>query len=217
MHSFALYGLVLGLSLVAVGAMAVLLSNPSRMAVERPASPSPPRPALGPSPQVLAFAADLKSIPSLAELQATVLITCKGSGKQRQRPRQCTYHAGSLKVTIGYDRDDGTVRFVRFTKRSLDDTPPLPWSDVAKVMPWVCHEISAVEALATAAQAAKSYPATPWASADGMTLERPDEVGRRELHFPLHPHCEIGLEEQVDRGRDYSVQYIIRPKPARAA
>lgn len=219
-RALALYGLGLGLSLVAVGVMALLLravlrSNPSRMAVEEPAPPPKAPNGLEPSPQVVAFAAYLKGIPSLAELEPAVIITCKGVGKPRSRPHKCTYHAGSIEVTVGYDRDDGTLRSASFKKRDLDDTPPLPWSDFAGVMPWVCHEISTAAALATMALAADSYPTEPWASAEGMTMVRPGELGRRELHFALLPPCDVVLTEQVDRGRNYSVLSIVRPKTPR--
>ena len=223
MSAFARYVLVVVLSLVAVGVLAALLSHSVRMAVERPAPPpkvpeAPKAPKdLEPSPQVVAFAAYLKGLPSLAELEPAVIITCQGVGKPRSRPRYCKYNAGSIEVEVGYDRDDGTLRSVSFTKRHLDDTPPLPWSDFAGLMPWVCHEVSTVAALATVALAADSYPTTPWASAEGMTMERPVELGRRELHFALHPRCDIRLTEQVDGGKNYSALSIVRPKRSRIA
>lgn len=221
MSAFARYVLVVVLSLVAVGVLAMLLSYSVRMAVERPAPPheAPEAPkarkGLEPSPQVVAFAAYLKGLPSLAELEPAFAITCNGVGKPRSRPHNCPYYAGDIEVGVGFDRDDGTIRSVSFNKRHLDDTPPLPWSDFAGMMPWVCHEISTAAALATVALAANSYPATPWASAEGMTMERPGEVGRRGLHFALHPPCKVVLTEQVDRGRNYSLLYIGRPKTSR--
>jgi hypothetical protein len=104
---------------------------------------------------------------------------------------------------------------VSFNKRHLDDTPPLPLSDLAGMMPWVCHEVSTGAALATVALAENSYATTSWASAEGMTMERPGELGRRELHFALHPPCDVILTEQVYRGRNYSLLSIVRPKTSR--
>jgi len=218
LSALARYVFVVVLSLVAVADMVVLLSKPSRMAAEGPAPPPEApkaRNSLEPSPQVVAFAAYLKGLPSLAELEPAFAITCDGVGKPRSRPHHCKYYAGDVEVRVGYDRDDGMLRSVSFKKRHLDDTPPLPWSDFAGLIPWVCHEISTAAALATVALAADSYPATPWSSAGGMTMERPAELGRRELHFALHPPCDVRMTEQVESDENYSVLSIVRPKISR--
>jgi hypothetical protein len=219
---WTLYGLVLSLSLAALGLMwerfTWRVTHPVRVSYpwpidERTTSgwPAAKPVTLVPSMQVVAFSGHLKSIPGLAALVDP--IACTGSGKQPRRPRYCVYRAADIEVRVGYDRDHGELRSATFTRRFLNDTPPLPWSDLAQVIPWVCPLVSSAQAVAVAAQFAEAYPAKLWASRRGMTPDRPSDVGRRELRLDPHPQCHAVLVEQVDGDRIYSELYVLSVKP----
>jgi hypothetical protein len=220
--ALAIYAFGVGLSVAALGWLwqrfTWRVSHPQRANFETvparaPTEPQPQPMRLVPSLQVVAFAGYLKGIPALATLVEPY--GCEGVGKQPQRPRYCKYRAGDLEVQIGYDRDHGGLRSVGFVRRSLNDAPPLPWSDLAKVMPWVCPLVSAAQAADIAAQFAGQYPEKRWASRAGPTSQRPDDGGRRELRFDPHPQCHVVLVEQVDRDRTYPELFVLSINPRR--
>lgn len=219
---WTLYGLVLGLSLAAVGLLwerfTWLVANPQPVTYawpmdQRTASgwPAAEPVTLVPSVQVVAMVGHLKGFPVLAGLSDWV--ACRGYGKQPWRARTCEYRAGDIEVRVGYDRDHGELRSVTFTRRSLNDAPPIPWKDLASVIPWVCPLVFAAQAGEIAAQFAEAYPAKLWASRGGMTPVRPDDVGRREIRFDPHPQCHVVLVEQADGDRNYAELYVVSVKP----
>ena len=230
--AFAIYGVAVALSVIGLAVLAErfhwVMTHPAPMnytdLLPRPtAGPSTaPAKTIPPSPQVIAFVGHLKTIPGLETLWDQA--PCGGSGKQPQRPRYCTYRTGDVAVMgdvdvrVGYDRADGELRSVSFTRRYLNDTLPLPWSHFASLIPWVCREVSAAQAIATAAEGAEAYAVGPWASHVGRTFERNNvEVASREIRLEPYPQCKVALVEQISTSRNDSELYVlfIKPRPER--